>query len=355
MKDFDKTLIEKYFNGQCTKREVELVLEWFDTAEGKKYLEENLDKDVEQALEGADDTLMSSGAEPDSEKILSGIFSKMEQTERKDSPRVRYKHTFGKKKDYSSAIIKIAASILILFGASLFYFMGYEGSADEPAHAGSSHFATSGDQQKQVTLADGTEIQLNSNSEIWIPDAEAGTDMEVELSGEAYFDVAHDPEREFTVQANETVIEVLGTSFNINSRSPRGDVQVAVVDGSVSFYSDPADNNGQSVILEKGQYAYLDIATRQISVEDFGVQNYLSWMSGRLVFDDLKLDKVCLQLNRIYQVECGFEKEDLKDLRLTADFSNESLDKTLSVIALSLDLDYRSDNHRVIWAADSAL
>lgn len=354
MKNFDKSLIEKYFNGQCTKRESELVLEWFDTAEGKKYLEEVLDKDVEQALEGADESVRSSGAEPDSEKMLSGIFSKMEETVRKDSPHIHYKHKTGTKKDYSSTFIKIAASILILFGASLFYFMGYEGSADETMQTESNHFATTDDQQKMVKLAGGTEIQLNSNSEIRILDAGADRSMEIELVGEAYFDVAHDKDRDFTVYTNETMIEVLGTSFNVKSCPTRGDVQVAVVEGSVSFDTHATDKSVETVILEKGQYAYLDIASRQISVEDFGVQNYLAWMSGRLVFDDLPLDKVCLQLNRLYQVECGFEKEDFKDLQLTADFSGESLEKTLSVIALSLDLDYRTENQHVIWAADSA-
>jgi transmembrane sensor len=84
-------------------------------------------------------------------------------------------------------------------------------------------------------------------------------------------------------------------------------------------------------------------------VDDFAVENYLAWISGRLVFEDLSLDKVCLQLNRLYEVNCTFENESLADLKLTANFSDESLNKTLSVVVLTLDIGFRLEESEVVW------
>jgi transmembrane sensor len=150
---------------------------------------------------------------------------------------------------------------------------------------------------------------LNSNSEIWVSGAYMSESREIQLQGEAYFDVMHDPERPFRVYANESEVEVLGTAFNVKSNGHGDNIQVAVTEGRVAFHNRGDLNEGPSVILDAGHYGYLDLNKNEIAVDNFAIENYMSWMSGELVFEDLSLEKVCLQLNRLYEVQCGFENE----------------------------------------------
>lgn len=148
------------------------------------------------------------------------------------------------------------------------------------------------------------------------------------------------PNRPFIIHTNQSTVHVLGTAFNVKSISGGDNVQVAVVEGRVSINGDSNKLEKHSVVLKKGQYGYLDVKEQSITVDDYAVANYLTWKSGRLKFEDLSLGQVCLQLNRLYDIRCEYTDEELKDRRLMANFSNDSLEKTLSVISLSLQIDY---------------
>ena len=215
------------------------------------------------------------------------------------------------------------------------------------------HFKASEEQHREITLSDGSMVRLNSNSEIIISEDFLRGTREIELIGEAFFDVAHNEEQPFIIHANQSTVRVLGTSFNVRSFPGQDNVQVAVVDGRVSFTNknaiDKETDTENGVVLTQGQYAYMDIQKSTFQVDDVAIENYLAWKNGELDFDGLPLEKVCVQLNRIYGVHCFFGDAEVKDLLLSANFSNESLDKTLSVIALSLNISYERRDSRVIW------
>ena len=75
----------------------------------------------------------------------------------------------------------------------------------------------------------------------------------------------------------------------------------------------------------------------------------MAWMTNELLFEDLPLSKVCIQLHRFYEVRCEFSSESLRNRALNANIPNPNLQNTLSVIALSLELEYRQEEGRVIW------
>jgi ferric-dicitrate binding protein FerR (iron transport regulator) len=210
-------------------------------------------------------------------------------------------------------------------------------------------YVTGDADQKKVTLGDGSVIHMNHQSQIQISSDLNLTNIEIQLQGEAYFQVTHNPDRIFRVVASSGVVEVLGTEFNVRSTA-QGELHVAVTDGSVSFSNTSRSNEQEAVILGKGQNAAISGETGELVVENFGVENYLAWRTGRLAFDDLPLETICLQLNRLYAVICSFENQELKHLRLTANFSKESLENTLSVIAQSLRIGFESDGETVRWA-----
>jgi len=337
MKNIDKELLERFFNDDCTVEETEQVLKWFDTPEGEKFLEESLNSDAGQFADETRD-LGSDYPEPDSDQLLNAIHLIIRKQECRNK----------RKRHIIYPVFKAAAVVLVILTASYFYQFAYQSPETEIVEAVPIHYTTSDDEQRDITLGDGSTIRLNNNSEVWISGDYMSGAREIELQGEAFFEVMHDPEKPFIVYANESAVEVLGTSFNVKSYRTGDNIQVAVTEGRVSFRSN-APAGDQTVILDGGQYGFLDLSNNEISVEDFAIENYLAWMNGRLVFEDLSLDKVCLQLNRLYQINCSFENDALTGLKLTATFSGDSLERTLSVISLSLDIRYRLDNGEVAW------
>lgn len=338
----NKKLVEKFFVNQTTPVETERVLDWFDTPKGKEYLQERLGIDVDLMDRNE---LRELVPELDSEKLFQSIEHKI-GSDRKKVP--------VHKRDWVSYTFKAAAAILVILLTSVFYVMNYTGSEEQIVEREPIHFQTNEDHHREITLSDGSVVRLNNNSEIIISkDFLRGT-REIQLKGEAYFDVAHNPDQPFIIHANHSTVRVLGTAFNVRSIPETDNVQVAVVEGRVSFTNkmaiDAETQQENGVVLTKGQYAYMDIENSRFQVDDVAVRNYLAWNSGKFEFEGQTLQQVCVQLQRIYGVECGFSEPSLKSIPLTAEFTNESLEKTLSVIALSLKLEFTVRDNDVNWS-----
>lgn len=333
-----RKLAEKFFNNQTTPAESKAVLEWFETSEGKQALKEWIEAD-EELMKRKD--LGASIPELDSDKLFFSIQEEIKKKRRIYNLR---------KTDWIGYSVKAAAVVLVVLTAALFSITQEKDAVEQITEREPVIFQTHEEQHREITLGDGTVIRLNENSEIILSEDFMKEDRELKLDGEAYFDVAHDTEKPFIINTGNSSIEVLGTSFNVKSDAGQKNVQVAVVEGRVSFSSVKGEEpERSSVVLSKGQFGYLDVEENSIVVDETAIDNYLAWKSGRFVFDELTLEKVCTQLNRIYNLECGFENQEIRNLRLTANFSNESLEKTLSVIALSLRIEFKKDEDQVTW------
>src|SRR5690625_3927738 len=212
---------------------------------------------------------------------------------------------------------------------------------------------TAGDnQQRALTLSDGTKIRLNSNAQIWIPEDFNRSTREVTLEGEAFFEVSDDDEKPFVVHTDRATIKDLGTAFNVRAVPDNQNVQVAVTNGKVSVWSDRQTEDKATELIE-GQLGHLDLQEGTLQIEQFGVNNYLSWMNGRLKYNGARLDQVSRQLSRMFDVSFTYSNHSLKNLTVDADFERKSLRKVLHVIAMTLHIDYRidtgGDREKVIW------
>ncbi|MCC5942078.1 MAG: FecR family protein [Balneolaceae bacterium] len=334
----DKKIVKKFFANQATSRETEEVLDWFETLEGKRYLQESLDMDA-GLMERKE--LREFVPELDSKYLYSSIKHRINQ--RKELSDINHSYRLG-------FVLKAAAAVLVIITASLFSITQQRHLDNQVAERQPLAFQTEEEQHRKITLSDGTKIRLNSNSELIVSKDFLDKNREVKLYGEAFFDVDHNSDFPFLIHTNQSSVEVLGTQFNVRSILGDDNVKVAVLDGSVSFKN--LYTNGiepHSVTLTKGQYGYLNLDKRSILVDELAVDNYLTWKSGRFVFEKLSLEQVCTQLHRIYGVECNFENQEISNLLLTANFSNENLEKTLSVIALSLNIEFDLQNNGIVW------
>ncbi len=333
-----KKLAKKFFNNQTTPAESQAVLEWFETSEGKQFLEERIEADRE-LMERKD--LGSSIPWMGSERLYTSI---QEEIKKK-----------GKRHSLSSAdwlgyAVKAAAAVLVILTAALFTVTHETNTAEQVTEREPVLYQTEEEQHREITLSDGSVIRLNNNSEVIISEDFFKETREVILEGEAYFEVAHNPEKPFIIHAGNSSVEVLGTSFNVKSVSGQENVQVAVVEGKVSFSALEVGNpERSSVILTKGQFGYLDVNENSIAVDEMAIDNYLAWKSGRFIFEELTMDQVCTQLNRIYNTECSFRDSDIRSMELTSNFSNESLEKTLEVISMTLEIGYELRGEEIDW------
>lgn len=163
----------------------------------------------------------------------------------------------------------------------------------------------------QVVLADGTKVWLNSASRLIYPQSFMGKERRVVLSGEAFFDVAHDAERPFIVETSRMNVKVLGTRFNVNDYDDNEEVSTTLVNGSVEIVS-----GGQEVFrLVPGEQAYGK--ENELEKREVNVRLYTSWIDGKFLFNNTELEEIAKQISRWYDVEIFFSSENVKKVRFT--------------------------------------
>lgn len=161
-----------------------------------------------------------------------------------------------------------------------------------------------------LKLNDGTEIHLNSESELKFPVSFTGlTNREVFLEkGEAFFDVAKNTDQPFIVNIKDIKVSVLGTSFNINDYNKL--ISTTLVEGKVKV-----QNNNESVIINPNQQVIFNKSDNKFIVKDVDVSSFIGWKENQWTFEDSPLEDIMSSLSRWYDYEIIFEDEDIKTLQ----------------------------------------
>lgn len=153
--------------------------------------------------------------------------------------------------------------------------------------------------QFQLVLPDGTKVWLNAASSLRYPTVFTGKERLVEVSGEVYFEVSKDAEKPFKVKINNTTtVEVLGTSFNINSYSNEDAIRTTLIDGSIRINTEK-----KSQVLKKGQQAVVGSAQDWNVVDNADIGKVLAWKNGFFNFSGMRFSEVMKQLERWYDIE----------------------------------------------------
>jgi transmembrane sensor len=228
-------------------------------------------------------------------------------------------------KALTANLLKIAAVLLIGFG--IFQWVVFNNPMKSVNSDGVSTVP--------VELSDGSKVFLNSSSSIKFPENFTESQREVLFFGEAFFEITPDALHPFIIEAGETRIKVLGTSFNVKAYPENGTIEVVVNSGKVLFYAvNKKEEPIEEVILVKGEKGIFDRNSKKISRLINDEPNYLSWKTGILVFNGTTLDKVFSVVGKKYGVNFNVNNKELCQLKLTATFDNESLDAVLEVLKL---------------------
>jgi len=159
-----------------------------------------------------------------------------------------------------------------------------------------------------MMLADGSHIWLNAGSSITYPVAFIGNERNVEISGEVYFEVAHNPAMPFRVRHGAMEVQVLGTHFNVNTYDDEPAAKVTLLEGKVQVSVPQGGSNPQSAILKPGEQAVL--ASHLLTVDHSpNIQQVMAWKNGLFSFTGADLKTVMRQLARWYNIEVKYEGE----------------------------------------------
>ncbi|MCR8668916.1 FecR family protein [Aestuariibaculum sp. M13] len=190
-----------------------------------------------------------------------------------------------------------------------------------------------------VVLPDGTKVWVNSASSIKYPESFTGNTREVELSGEAYFDVVKS-DKKFIVKTNTLNVTVLGTSFNVSAYEDDDFFATTLVEGKVELTSE----NAGTMVLAPNQQGYYKKGSNSIMLtKNVSVRNYTSWKDGKFYFEHESLENILKKLGRWYDFEVDFEDNKTKTVVFTgvARKDNE-LRSLMDMIAKTARIDYKA-------------
>jgi ferric-dicitrate binding protein FerR (iron transport regulator) len=156
--------------------------------------------------------------------------------------------------------------------------------------------------QYKITLPDGSKVWLNAASSLKYPAAFTGNDRKVEITGEAYFEIAKDASRPFKVQVNQMEVEVLGTHFNINGYADEEVIRTTLLEGRVKINTKDGNN-----FLKPGQQAQLQKTGKIKLVDDADLEETMAWKDGNFQFENSDINTVMRQITRWYDVDIEYK------------------------------------------------
>lgn len=322
MTDFELKLIVRCLAGEATDMEQGRLKVWLDQEENKIQYEEF--KVIWMASAGLHRTY-SPDLELARRKIQNGIGQTV-------------------KLNPWSWVGKAAAVLVIAAGLS-WLVSEYSGTRDT-RFVSMEEIAT-GPAMDSVVLSDGSKVWLNAGTTLKYPTNFSGPERRIFLTGEAFFEVAHNANKPFIVEAEGTVTKVLGTSFNI--KTGEADVSVAVRTGKVLF-SD-YENTQNFALLEKNQKAEFSRSNRSIKKSTIDGSKLPFWR-GNLFFNKTPLSEVVEKLSAYYDTPIQLDSAIAHDQTFTAGFEDESLEEALAVVcaALELRLENTAKGYRIVGA-----
>jgi transmembrane sensor len=208
--------------------------------------------------------------------------------------------------------------------------------------------------KSKIQLPDGTQVWLNADSKITYNENFQGIIREVQLSGEAFFDVARDESRPFVIHTNEIDLKVLGTAFNVRSYADEKNTETALIHGSVEITL--RNSPDKKIILKPNEKLIVRNGDMQLLTEKpdkraekqplltLGKINYQKkdssametlWVRNKLAFDNETVEEIAQKLERWYDVKVTIADEELRKVRYSGIFEDENLQQVMEALQLA--------------------
>ncbi len=238
--------------------------------------------------------------------------------------------------------LKWVASVAVLLVASYFT---YNALSDQRVWTEIAAI----DKVLETKLPDGSIAWINVGSTLSYPQNFEGEERNINLKGEAFFEVKKNPEKPFIINTGNLEVKVLGTAFNVRDIENEESAQVVVREGKVSVKEMKNENQ---VLLSKSQKVSLNKNSNKFSKINKGEENTdlneIAWQRKSLKFTNIKLSEAIDQINQFYQINISIEKEDMRNCEIAGRFKTSTgINKILKDITnnLNIEIEKRDDKN----------
>ena len=320
-KIYYKELIEKYFDGNITDAEIKKLSDWI---KNDRHLQNWWEEEFSKSDTGINPVLR--------DKLFARIKEQTqgkEETQGKENPRTIRMNPW-----------KWAAAIVLPICIAFFTY--YLVDSSQTVGAPFIVKADKGD-KATIELPDGTNVVLNSASQLSYLNNFGENGRRVQLNGEAYFKVAHDEKCAFIVQVGDLEVKVLGTSFNVSAYEDAKDVTVVLLEGKVGVYAQKTSH-----IMKPGDKIEYNKATHKITATQVHPSDYIEWTKGNIYFEKESLENIMKTLSRIYDVEIRFDSNKLPNEYFTGTIPGGGIQNALNILMLTSPFYYEMDGSVIV-------
>lgn len=312
-------LFERYVQGEATPSE---IVELKTFLENDTHLSEWLEKQI----------LVSS------DKIDSDVEMRMLKNirYRTDNYRTVFfdRHSKAKKQiPYFRWIANVAAVLLpvvLIFGAYLYL---------QPQKTESFEIIADMGEKASLTLSEGTKISVNSGSKVIYYNDYNKENRTVQLDGEAFFDVKHNPEKPFIVHCKDIKIQVLGTKFGIKAYENEENISVVLNSGRIRLVTP-----GEEIEMNPNDRIVYNKTTQKALRQKVNAEDYTDWRQNRLRFENESLETIMKTISRMHNIDIVFENSEIKKQRFTGTIDNTNIEGVLNTIRLTSSVNYKTKN-----------
>ncbi len=201
--------------------------------------------------------------------------------------------------------------------------------------------------QYQITLSDGTKVWLNAASSIRFPIVFMGNERKVTVTGEAYFEVAHNTAKPFKIKAADSEVEVLGTHFNINAYDDEAAIKTTLLEGKVKVLALSNQNGVQAKFLTPGQQSIIAKSGSINVLSNADTEEAVAWKNGRFQFNSADLKSIFRQISRWYNVDVEYKGD--MDLRFTGQLTrSDNVSKVFEKLKLTGEVNFKIEGKKII-------
>jgi transmembrane sensor len=337
MREMTKETIIKFLNNRCTVAELEEIIRWVN----KEALSE---EGIQVAFDDWKSFREEENAEDDEK--FSVLFDKIQQ--KINSENRKNQTAKPRTPVFLTWLTKAAAILLLPVLAFLFYTLS-ENAEIKTEAARVTHLPVDSleiiappGSRTVVQLTDGSEVHLNYGSRLKYPQTFTGNSREVRLTGEGYFDVAHNTEKPFIVKTGNLNVKALGTAFNVLAYPEDDAVETTLVNGKVVLESVEKEGTIKTIgSMTPGQHVNYNIKTGAFLSSEGNIEKYIAWKEGKLIFDETTIIEAAEKLSRMFNV--SIEVDDaIKDYTYTVTFEDEPLFQILELMTVATPVRYKA-------------
>lgn len=253
-----------------------------------------------------------------------------------------------KRRTFRLVATYLAAASLILFVAVRFFQLGIGAPEEQLSKTEMLSYHSVAGHRQTITLPDGSTVILNSNSSIVLNKDFNKCKRDVFLIGNAFFKVAKNPQKPFTVTTEKIATTALGTEFYVRGRQTDSkDIEIDLLEGKVKVADTRKNDKKTTVFLLPGEKG---VSRKGMNLQKgkFDSLQLRSWINGRIAFDKTPMSNVLEQLEEWYQVKIIVKNPEIKKHFISGEYQDASLQDVLKIVCFSIDCQYSFAGDSVI-------